>query len=275
MSELLATLLAFVGVMFVLGLAAQSVQEILKTMFVIKGFTRRKAIEGLVSEAVRYHGQFSIDARAIMDEILRRLAALGQNGVRKGRVRLDTLPADQLRDLIESVPPSVVPGLPVAEPEAKAVLQGIAAQAEKWYPLAMMPVDDRYRRRMRVLALVASALVVIPLNAGAGRVFQLSRSDREFRNSVAALQEQLRQQQASADTSNLPSALSLILRQRDSLTVWSAPTITDFASGDWWLGVALSVLLVSVGAPFWHDLLETIFGLKTRVAGPRQSDRSG
>jgi hypothetical protein len=56
MTDLLATLLAFVGVMFVLGLAAESVQEILKTMFVIKGFTRRKAIEGLVSEAVRRAG---------------------------------------------------------------------------------------------------------------------------------------------------------------------------------------------------------------------------
>ncbi|HEX9895310.1 MAG TPA: hypothetical protein VGA78_15380, partial [Gemmatimonadales bacterium] len=110
MSNLFEAALAFVGVMFLLGLAAQSVQEIVKTTFAIKGFTRRKAIEGLVGEAVRVQGQFSIDARAIIDELIRRLAALGQNGVRKGKVRLDELEADQLKDLIESVPASAVPG---------------------------------------------------------------------------------------------------------------------------------------------------------------------
>jgi hypothetical protein len=34
---------------------------------------------------------------------------------------------------------------------------------------------------------------------------------------------------------------------------------------DWWLGILLSTFLVSLGAPFWHDTLETLFGIKNRV----------
>ena len=33
----------------------------------------------------------------------------------------------------------------------------------------------------------------------------------------------------------------------------------------WWIGIVLSTLLVSLGAPFWHDLLESLFGLKNRI----------
>jgi hypothetical protein len=42
----------------------------------------------------------------------------------------------------------------------------------------------------------------------------------------------------------------------------------------WWIGIVASVLLVSLGAPFWHDLLETLFGLKNRMQAQAQQAAS-
>jgi hypothetical protein len=309
MTNLLLALLTFVGVMLVLALAAQSIQEILKTMFVIKGATQMRAMQGLVREAVRYQGQFSIDAESILSEVTRRLAALGQKAWRKNKVRLDELSADNLRDLIESVPIGSVPGLPVAEADAKAALKAIAAQAAKWYPLAVCPVDARYRRRMRVLALVASALVVVPLNAGADRIFNLARTDPSFRARVDSIVAHLRTlpesekdsardsvaadsvmaDTATADTAmadtaasgtagrnpRAEAALKLALTSPDSLSLFATPGTKDLGSPIWWVGIVLSVLLVSLGAPFWHDLLESLFGLKNRIRAEAQQAREG
>lgn len=43
----------------------------------------------------------------------------------------------------------------------------------------------------------------------------------------------------------------------------------------WWIGIIASTLLVSLGAPFWHDLLETVFGLKNRIRAQAASISAG
>lgn len=316
MSGLLQTLLAFVGIILVLALAAQSIQEIIKTIFTLKGSAQLKAIEGLVNEAVRHKGQHTIDAAAIMTEIQRRLNALGQNAWRKGKVRLDEIGADSLKDLIESVPPSALPGLPVGEPEAKAALAAIADQAHKWFPLAVRPVDARYRRRMRVLALVSSALIVIPANAGAGRMFGLARTDASFRATVDSMITALESipdtatvpdtanqvvtrgpadttpadtTAAAADTTveaadtatspaaarNARAAAALDLLRADRSGFFAPPARADLGRLSWWLGIVISILLVSMGAPFWHDVLESIFGFKNRIRAEGQQTKEG
>ncbi len=301
MSNLLQTLITFVGVILVLALAAQSVQEILKTIFTLKGSAQLKAIEGLVREAVRHKGQYSIDAEAILAEVQRRLGALGQNGWLKGKIRLDEIGADSLKDLIESVPVTALPGLPVGEAEAKSALATIADQAHKWFPLAVRPVDQRYRRRMRVMALLSSALVVIPMNAGADRMFGLARTDPAFR---AVVDSMVATVQAIPDTAVVPDTANLLVTRRlgdssaadttgadtasaggirnaraaaalellraDRSGFFNPPAWRDLGRFSWWLGIVLSVLLVSLGAPFWHDLLESIFGLKNRIQAQAQ-----
>lgn len=313
MSKLLETLLAFVGVMFVLALAAQSIQELIKAMFTIKAQTLFKAVEGLVRESVRAQGQWSIDADAILKELVRRLQALGQDGVRKGAIRLDTLPAPKLRELLEGIDPGLVPGLPVDRTVATSTLAAIASQAEQWYDLAVAPVDERYRRRMRGFALLASAIVVIPLNAGANRIYEASRADTAFQRRVSsavarydsmtkAADDSLRDLAAAGtvaasrpdstaptDTSGavvgaaatpprvMPprasaaaerAALEDLIAEGGGLLKFGPPSRADLGKPSWWLGIIVSVLFVSLGAPFWHDLLETIFGLKNRLRGP-------
>ena len=255
MSALLEVLLSFVGVMLVLALAAQSMQELVKVVFAIKGQTTRRALEGLLTEAARAENQPQ-SGPDLVDRVVERLRGLGQNGVRPGAVRLDTLTADRLTDLIMHVDPRRVAGTKtLPEDAARVTLRRIADHAEAWFPLAMEPVADRYRRRMRGLSFISSAVIVLALNADALTVVKLSRDDPSFRERVGVTAKPALDSldtgalRAAADTSLLLGTLG-DRRPRDPL---------------WWVGIVLSTLLVSLGAPFWHDLLEALFGLKNRV----------
>jgi hypothetical protein len=334
MESLLTTLLTLVAVMLVLALAAQSIQEIIKAMFTIKGQTARRALKGLITESARAEGQHA-SAADILKSVEDRLRSLGQNGVRAGALRLDALNKTLLADLIRSADPSRISGLSgPANGDAKEQLEAIADRATIWYPLAMEPVDDRYRRRMRGYALLSSAIVVFGLNADAWTVFQKARTDKVFQAGVAADVAKLdslyrRAQQAGAvggdsakvsatkttrpapkrradstarGKASVPDRSSAATRPADSAAKRSARDTTApgdalnrelalllqtdryvfgkpgaFRWGDpvWWVGMVASVLLVSLGAPFWHDALEALFGLKNRIKAQakREEDR--
>jgi hypothetical protein len=292
MMALLETLLAFVGVMLVLALAAQSVQELLKVMFAIKGMTTRHGLEGLLTEAAKAEGQPGAGPD-LLRQVLDRLRGLGQNGVRSSAVRIDALSAETLTDLIRNVDSRQISGIGTLDPRnAGAALEQIARHAADWFPLAMDPVAERYRRRMRGLSYVSAAVVVLALNADALTIFRLSRNDPAFRERVGAVTAGLVEwsrrvdsleklcdapgEEIEADTPSDTACVALHAAQ-DSLraaekraggdTAFLAGLLGDRRPGEprWWLGILLSVLLVSLGAPFWHDLLEALFGVKSRV----------
>lgn len=293
MASLFVALITFVGMMLVLALAAQSLQELLKTALVIKGKTMWQAIEGLVREAIKAKGGVIVEADAVVKALLDRLRGLGQAGFRKSSIRLDALTAAQLRDLITTLQLPATPVQADIRPDTSAALAAVGERAEAWYPLAMTPVDDRYRRRMRVLAVLASAIVVIPLNAGADRIFRLARTDASFRASVDAVASRLDSAKTKASPANpqtvnagaaaQPSAdirvasanMHAAVVTADSLLPFQVPTGKEMATPAWWVGNLASIMLVSLGAPFWHDLLETLFGWKNQVtAQAAQAQRS-
>lgn len=269
MGSLLETLITFVGTILVFALAAQSIQEMLKSIFAIKGRTMQSAIEGLVRESTTAVGQAPADADAILVQVTARLRALGQGGIRPNRIRLDTLPAAQLQELIAKVEPHAVPGLPAEHAKAIGILAAIGRQARDWYPLAIAPVDERYRRRMRMLAFFTSAVVVIPFNLDATRIFRLAETRPGLRAQVVAIA-------AHADSAyrGLPTKTAGSVASQSDLQqigrvfnedLLGCFTLAKLKQPRWWLGILFSIVLVSMGAPFWDDLLESLFGLKSRV----------
>lgn len=287
MLSLLEVLVTFIGVMLVLALAAQSVQELVKIVLALKGQATLHGLRGLLNEAVRAEG-LGQSGDDVVKSVVRRLQGLGQNGVRPNALRLDALSAKQLADLVKNVDPQEVPDLRTLHGEAAgAVLKKVADRASAWFPLAMDPVADRYRRRMRGVAFASSAAVVLALNADALTIFRRARDDDQFRSRVnaataelGALQQKVRDlgdrcvkgKAEAADTAC--QALRPVL---DSLNTGALRVAADttFLAGitgprrpkdlSWWIGILLSTLLVSLGAPFWHDTLETLFGIKNRV----------
>jgi hypothetical protein len=283
--------LAFVAVMLVLALAAQSLQEVIKIMFALKSQAAVKAIRGLIREAAKVN-DLEGDAEAIFQSVFTRLQRLGQKGVRPKALRLDTLTADKLEGLIKDATQVIGSSLlPVADDLSRTRLEKVAAKAKEWFPLAWEPVDDRYRRRMRGFAILSAAIVVIGFNAGAFDVLQRAQKDPAYR--AAAIGTALRLDtlaqrerrlsdttQAGRDTTaaGRKARADSLKMVRDSMmksfqtmstdsTAWTPGVMGKQRWDDikWWIGILLSTLLVSLGAPFWHDLLESLFGFKSRI----------
>jgi hypothetical protein len=203
----------------------------------------------------------------------------------------------------------------LAKDAARAQLTKIGEQAEKWFDLAMSPTEERYRRRMRGYGFAASAMIVILLNADAIRIFQQARNDPTFRARVDSIARPLSAQiaverllcdslqahdavrddcQGDSTTAKADSS-ALVKAWRDSLAATRKVILTQtleiatppetFLTGavgrrrpgefSWYLGILFSTLLVSLGAPFWHDLLESLFGLKNRIRAEGEQIRSG
>lgn len=299
MLSLLETLLAFVGVMLVLALAAQSLQELIKAMFALKGQAALHGLEGLIHESVRSTG-LNQSGDDLVKAVVRRLQGLGQNGVRPSALRLDTLTAAQLKDLLLHVDPRDVPDLRTSNPDIGAgILKVIADRASDWFPLAMEPVADRYRRRMRGVSLATSAAIVLALNADALTIFRKAQTDDQFRQRVSVATAGLTgPYQRMKDLGNTctatgagaavgrDSACTALKGAIDSLDKSALGAVADTAllagvtgprrpkDPNWWIGILMSTLLVSLGAPFWHDALETLFGVKNRVQAQAKKEEA-
>jgi hypothetical protein len=299
MTSLLEVLIAFVGVVLVLALAAQSLQEIVKHTFAIKSFTRITSLSRLLQEASVSQGFMRTDADEVIRQVLERLGRLGQHGVRPNRVRLDALTPDELAGLICSIDPERIPSLRgLAGADATKRLGDLAERVLEWYGLAERPVQDRYERRMRLGAIASALAVVLLVNASAFDVLDRLRQDPELRDRVTAAATELAEERgaltaladsvkaataeepgdsAVANVTPLLARLDSTRAAVDSLVrsqVFDAGLFPgpeserDWGELRWWFGIILSTLLVSLGAPFWHDILESIFGLKRKALGP-------
>lgn len=284
MTELLGVVITFVSVMLVLALAAQALLEALKAAAGLKGGARQIALQNLLRESANAAGIGEAGAD-LVKQIEDRLKRLGQKGLRGSAVRLDWLTGGGLNQLITKVPPDQVKKLEgVSTAIATETLARIGKQAEEWFDLAMEPSEERYRRRMRGWGLATSLLVVIAFNANAFDIIQRA-SDPKYQTSVAAARDSMVSTEARqrADSTLNPSAghepgksvrdssdaatASRLAGEQLALagTIFGVSRERQWVSGQWWVGVMVSTLLVSMGAPFWHDLLESLFGFKKRV----------
>jgi hypothetical protein len=147
---------------------------------------------------------------------------------------------------------------------------------------------------MQLWAVAAAAVVVGALNANVITIVQRALTDPAFREVAAdqalrlrtadSVAQALRDSVAAAPADTSAAAVAARARlaaQRDTavarldslLRVSLAGSTSLFGgypkgwrfSGEWLLGMIASVLLVSLGAPFWHDVLESVFGLKSRL----------
>ncbi len=290
MASLLEVIITFVGAILVLALAAQSLQEVIKSSIAIKSGARLTAMKRLVTESAIAAGLQTVDAEDIVKRLIERLGALGQPGLLKRNLRLDVVDKEKLRDLITELQPSRVRGLEgIAEPEGKAKLAKVGEQAYQWFDLSIDPVNDRHERRMKIGAIIAGAAVVLAVNADAFWIMDHARSDPAFRASVAVQVDSLSEDAMiiravddtlEEDTTASDDLYERLMARRDSAVTRRGRRAMAAALGEgglfpgyddwkfewkWVLGILISVLLVGLGAPFWHDLLSSVMGMKERV----------
>jgi hypothetical protein len=174
-------------------------------------------------------------------------------------------------------------------------VRGILHKVDNWFGTIMQSFDERYARAMRTTTLVISVLVVIVLNANIVDIYRAVATNDARRALVLQTAEQYRKAQEQAATGQVTGAESpaklyqegkdLINKNINDYTglglsgpTWVAQIYHwikgdgDFSnmSLDQRLGLAakrafgwlIMIMLLSAGAPFWQDTLESMFGLK-------------
>lgn len=178
-------------------------------------------------------------------------------------------------------------------------IKNLAGKLETWFDTVMQGFEERYTRSMKTWTWIISALVVIFLNANLINIYRdISTSDAKRALVLQAadkIQESARQQttQEQSDAEITPEqwikdAKKIIDENMDAYTGmgFKGPSWINEV-GYWWRGEAsynvaprngwrfglkeagktflgwfVMILLLSAGAPFWQDTLESLFGIK-------------
>lgn len=147
---------------------------------------------------------------------------------------------------------------------AIAPLRGKLKEVESWFDTVMQSFDERYARGMKTWAIVISLAVVVALNANFFTIYQ-KISNEVVRNSLV-------QSQAKETSGHLNQEATAYAAFGFAPLSWSQVSNWIHGGGSWaWFrhtakiaaGWMLMTLLLSVGAPFWEDALESLFGLKS------------
>jgi hypothetical protein len=283
--DTLDTIIAVVVVLLILSLIVQSIQSFVKKLFKLKSGTLLSSLEDLFNY-IDISGTGKT-AKQLVDEVTGELKKIGRISV-FGNLMVDSIAKGDLEKIL-----------------TKLGYDKLLTDVTVWFDSVMQSFEERYTRHMKTVALVLSFVVVIFLNANFFSIYQKISTDGVLKAALvergAELQKR-REQQASlpADTPGAMNSKAQLKAEYDAFqkelqenvgaykSVGFSPLtlqqVKDFCNGaGGWQGTnrfkegtkvvagwSLMALLLSVGAPFWQDALESLFGIKNLLR--KQSD---
>ncbi|UCF90382.1 MAG: hypothetical protein JSW39_19070 [Desulfobacterales bacterium] len=158
--------------------------------------------------------------------------------------------------------------------EAQGDLQGILAEVEQWFDDTMARVSGWYKRKTQLILLVLALVVSAGLNVDTISIANSLFKDAALRDAiVAAARQALPEREIAAKTG--AARVSEIRGELERLHLpigWiKASDDTDDprevpSSAAGWVGKIIGLLVtifaVSLGAPFWFDLVNKIINLR-------------
>jgi hypothetical protein len=154
--------------------------------------------------------------------------------------------------------------------DAKGDLDSFRRDAERWFDDSMQRVSGWYRRHISIVLWVVGALVVVFLNVDTLRVANTLWTDPATRAAVVAQANKAAQEGKGALAVTKPvSSLELPLGWKLFKLGKGPQDIPNTATGILAkiIGLLLTVAALSLGAPFWYDLLSRF--VRVSGTGPR------
>ena len=161
-------------------------------------------------------------------------------------------------------------------------------KAETWFDTVMQSFEERYTRSMRTWGIIISLVVVVLLNANFFDVYKNIAGNDALRGNLIQMREDLSKRYEESLAKGDQAAAQNIRRWYEEAARdvgGSAGAYTSLGFTPIWqcsggcfsggvfhslVGWLVMALLLSVGAPFWQDTLESLFGLKNLLR--KQSD---
>ena len=163
---------------------------------------------------------------------------------------------------------------------AKAQLTARLDTLESWFDTVMQGFEERYARNMRTWSFLIGLGVAIAMNANIVQVYKSFSSDDIERQRVIARGAAIQADYTTRVSAN-PANTQLINQMKSELEEnaksYNALGLTPMTMKTWneiwehrWTpdfwetlaGWLVMAFLLSLGAPFWHDALESLFGVK-------------
>jgi hypothetical protein len=190
--------------------------------------------------------------------------------------RAPDAPLAQVAAAVEQLPDALRKPLAVFVRDATGDLERFRGNLERWFDDAMGRVSGFYKRKVQLAVLAYAILITAALNLDSVAFATRLWTDDLVRSAAVAAAE--RQQQQEQD----PGATRLLeeVRGLDLPLGWSAADpLRDAPSGPagWLLkllGLAVTVLALSLGAPFWFDLLSRVARLRSTGPPPPPASAS-
>jgi hypothetical protein len=270
MSEL-QTFVAVVVLIYVLCVIVQAVQEFIKSVLNTKAATMEQTVTEFMGDHLN------------LDQVK---GALQQRGL--NITALDHFNKDDFRKLLDGVEftaaqianiPQVVA---VAAPTLDQFKDSIAAS----YEAARGKFQRLYTTKNKQIAIVISFAVVLILNASVIRIYEVLAANQSLSQAIAGTALTVNQSQQNAVAAQTQDLAAAYEKSRTAISVelQKYPILLrtgeypkDFGSGlpsgnailcaTLWelLGLLLMGALVSLGAPFWNDVLKGISGLNNQL----------
>jgi hypothetical protein len=184
-------------------------------------------------------------------------------------------------DVAALLPPNVKTAFEAFEKTAGNDFKKLQLNVEAWYNNAMDRVSGWYKRRTQCFLLAMGFAVAVGVNADCIGIAQRLSNDLSLRQGVVALAEATaKRPQAAGDTSKPVDEIKDNIGALDSLGLpigWQLKTAkTDI--GGWVqrvLGWILTALAISLGAPFWFDMLNKLIVVRSTVKPHEKSREEG
>jgi hypothetical protein len=297
MLETLDAIIATAAVALGLSLIVQAIQQIIKQWLDLKSnymrfqllamFNTKQSMTSSVPDMglrriTKMVGEVDDNARKIVDQLETATKSFGY----KDLELLETLSVDEMKRLAKSLPMFA---------KAKEEWKQVEKNIDTWLTFTQRAFQDLYQRRMKLWSFIVSAIVVLLLNANLLEVYNEFSMNKPLRDAAAAMAEKfvamprdsiiVKEKTGAKDTAYVVSkpdslivqeiqkSLSDVQQVAASKTFqifrWTKARLAQLYSDRWYviwpkaiLGWFAMTLLVSLGAPFWYDLLKTLMGIK-------------
>lgn len=271
--DTLDTVIAMVVVLLVLSLMVQSIQSFIKKIFKLKSGTILTSLEDLFSY-INIAGTGKT-AKELVDEVKAELKKIGRVSFR-GNLMIDSIAKGDLEKILN-----------------RLGYNNLLNDVNVWFDSVMQSFEERYTRHMKTAALIISIVVVVILNANFFSVYERIASDSVTRAALVEKGETLKKKREQQTAANVPETdpANVKLKEeyekfqkeyREGLATYKGfgfnpltpQQVKNFFGANGSLtdktghglkvisGWAIMALLLSVGAPFWQDTLESLFGIK-------------
>jgi len=146
------------------------------------------------------------------------------------------------------------------------------AGIEKWFNDTMERVSGWYKRRVQLIIFFLGLVIVVGLNVDTISLITNISNDTVLRSTIVAAAQGPAATQPNA---NLPTLVNDI-KQIQPVIGWSSSTLP----GDFWgwvlkiVGLLATTFAISLGAPFWFDVLNKFIAFRASGPPPQPSPSS-